>query len=96
GAGLGHEADEHAIDTGARSLARRLFGRGSRVASEHHQAAHRIGRGLRASSGSADGVVESLELPRRRLALGIQWHPERQGTHAASARLADALVEAAA
>ncbi|MEA2478084.1 MAG: putative glutamine amidotransferase, partial [Thermoleophilaceae bacterium] len=41
GAGLGHEADEHAIDTGARSLARRLFGRGSRVASEHHQAAHR-------------------------------------------------------
>jgi gamma-glutamyl-gamma-aminobutyrate hydrolase PuuD len=36
--------------------------------------------------------VEALEVPGRRLALGLQWHPERGGGEA----LADLLVHTAA
>jgi putative glutamine amidotransferase len=93
--GLCHREAEHSISTGPRTLARRLLGRSATVASGHHQAAKRIGRGLNASSASPDGVVEALELPRHRFALGVQWHPESQGSAEAGAHLAAALVEAA-
>jgi putative glutamine amidotransferase len=93
GRALCHGGDEHPIRTGSRTLARRVLGRGATVASGHHQAAKRVGRGLRATSVSPDGVVETLELPTRRFALGVQWHPEGGGS--ASASLASALVEAA-
>lgn len=49
------------------------------VNSAHHQAADRIGDGLRAVAWSARGVVEALEgsrNPERFLVL-VQWHPER-------------------
>jgi gamma-glutamyl-gamma-aminobutyrate hydrolase PuuD len=55
----------------------------------------RIGRGLRATSASPDGVVETLELPGRRFAMGVQWHPELQSGATAGDQLATALVEAA-
>ena len=90
-----HDEAEHAIATVPDSLARRLLGRGASVTSGHHQAARRVGRGLRVSSASPDGVVETLELAGRRFAMGVQWHPERQSEDAAGARLAAALVEAA-
>jgi gamma-glutamyl-gamma-aminobutyrate hydrolase PuuD len=54
-----------------------------------------VGRGLRATSASPDGIVETLELPRHRFALGVQWHPERQQGDPAGEHLASALVEAA-
>jgi putative glutamine amidotransferase len=65
------------------------------VISEHHQAVSRLGRGLRVTSVAPDGLVEALEVPGRRFALGVQWHPERCET-GAGVRLAEALVEAAA
>jgi putative glutamine amidotransferase len=92
---LCHQETEHSIATGPRTLARRLLGRSATVASGHHQAVRAVGRGLRATSASADGVVETLELPRHRFALGVQWHPERQGGERAGENLATALVEAA-
>ncbi len=92
---LVHREAQHAVATGPRSLARRLLGRGASVTSGHHQAALRVGRGLRVTSASPDGVVETLEWPERRFAMGVQWHPERQPGDAAGARLAAALVEAA-
>jgi putative glutamine amidotransferase len=55
----------------------------------------RLGRGLHATAASPDGVVETLELPRHRFALGVQWHPERQETEGPGQHLASALVEAA-
>jgi putative glutamine amidotransferase len=92
---LCHQEAEHSIGTGSRTLARRVLGRSATVASGHHQAVRRLGRGLSASSASPDGVVETLELPRHRFALGVQWHPERQEGERAGDHLASALVEAA-
>jgi putative glutamine amidotransferase len=47
------------------------------VNSFHHQAVRDLGQGLVVSATSmADGVVEGIEVPGRRLAVGVQWHPE--------------------
>lgn len=49
-----------------------------------------------APPGEARGLVEAVELPRRRFVLGVQWHPERMWRkEAACARLFAALVRAA-
>jgi putative glutamine amidotransferase len=92
---LCHQEAEHSIGTGSRTLARRVLGRSATVASGHHQAVRRVGRGLSATSASPDGVVETLELPRHRFAIGVQWHPELQAGAAAGEHLASALVESA-
>jgi gamma-glutamyl-gamma-aminobutyrate hydrolase PuuD len=46
------------------------------VASWHHQAVGRLGRGLAAVAWSEDGVVEALELEGAPALLAVQWHPE--------------------
>jgi putative glutamine amidotransferase len=46
------------------------------VNSYHHQAARRLGRGVKPVAWSADGVVEGIELPDRDFAVGVQWHAE--------------------
>lgn len=46
------------------------------VNSRHHQAAKTLGPGWVASAWAPDGVVEGIELPGHRFALGVQWHPE--------------------
>ncbi len=46
------------------------------VNSFHHQAIDRLGDGLRVSALAPDGLIEGVELPERRFALGVQWHPE--------------------
>ncbi|MBV8895202.1 MAG: gamma-glutamyl-gamma-aminobutyrate hydrolase family protein [Acidobacteriaceae bacterium] len=47
------------------------------VNSYHHQAADRVGAGLRVSARDAeDGTVEALEHSDRTFVLGVQWHPE--------------------
>lgn len=51
------------------------------VNSRHHQAADRIGTGLRISAcASGDRTVEALESPGRRFVVAVQWHPEDQVT----------------
>jgi len=68
------------------------------VNSFHHQAADRIGRGLRAVATAPDGVVEATETtdPGRFL-IGVQWHPEKMMPEdEAQAKLLRAFVEAAA
>jgi putative glutamine amidotransferase len=62
-----------------------------RVPSHHHQAVDRVGEGL-ALTGRAegDGVAEAIELPGRRFALGVQWHPEADPTSTIIAALVDA------
>lgn len=91
-----HWGESHAVDTAGGSFIRGLLGRRPEVASEHHQAVRRVAPALRVTSRSDDGVVESVELPGRRLTLGLQWHPEVGESGEAGRRVAAALVEAAA
>lgn len=44
-------------------------------ASAHHQAVDLLGRGLKIVARAADGTVEAVEDPHRRI-IGVQWHPE--------------------
>lgn len=47
------------------------------VNSHHHQAINKLGRNLRATSWTKDGVIESIEdTQNERFLLGVQWHPE--------------------
>lgn len=92
----GHDRAAHSVGTTAGSVARRVLGRGGEVCSEHHQSVRRLGRGLRVTAMSHDGVVESIEMPHRSFAIGVQWHPEDEEGGEASGRLAEALVRAAA
>jgi putative glutamine amidotransferase len=57
-------------------LARCLGVAGLEANSSHHQAVDQLGRGLRVSARSRDGIVEGIETTDDRLILGVQWHPE--------------------
>lgn len=46
------------------------------VNSFHHQSIARVAQVFRATAWSVDGVVEAIESPSHRFALGVQWHPE--------------------
>jgi putative glutamine amidotransferase len=47
------------------------------VNSFHHQAVKEPGQGVVVSAfAEEDDVVEGIEIPGRRLAVGVQWHPE--------------------
>jgi putative glutamine amidotransferase len=48
-----------------------------RTKSHHHQGVDRIGDGLEVTGHSTlDDLPEAIEMPNRRFALGVQWHPE--------------------
>jgi putative glutamine amidotransferase len=42
----------------------------------HHQSIKRAAAGLRVTAVAPDGVIEAVEVPGRRYAIGVQWHPE--------------------
>ena len=67
------------------------------VNSMHHQAIHRLGRGLTAVAWAPDQLVEGAEWgDPARFVLGVQWHPEELVGHSEPARrLFSALVAAA-
>lgn len=62
------------------------------VNSAHHQAADRLGGGLRALQWAEDGVVEALRHERLPV-WAVQWHPERLGDPAPGRRLMEAFLE---
>ncbi|MCU1474116.1 gamma-glutamyl-gamma-aminobutyrate hydrolase family protein [Amnibacterium sp.] len=61
------------------------------VRCHHHQALDRVAEGLVVTARSADGIIEAVESPAHRFALGVQWHPEQD----TDLRLLEALVAAA-
>jgi len=62
------------------------------VWSHHHQGVDQLGEGLRVTGWSAeDDLPEAIELPGKRFALGVIWHPEEDE----DSQLIGALVDAA-
>lgn len=47
------------------------------VNSAHHQALKVIGAGFVVTAQSEDGIIEAIESPSHRFAIGVQYHPER-------------------
>ena len=85
---------DHEVRLAPGSLAARATGEEREaVKSSHHQGIGELGEGLIASGWSIDDeIVEAIELPERRFALGVLWHSEADP----SSRVIAALVEEAA
>jgi putative glutamine amidotransferase len=85
---------DHDVRLAAESLAARAAGEELHATkSHHHQGVDRVGEGLEVTGWSTmDELPEALEMPDRRFALGVQWHPEADET----SRLIEALVAEAA
>ena len=64
------------------------------VNTAHHQAVADPGPHAVIDARASDGVIEGIEDPRQRFALGVQWHPEF-GIDPGDRRIFDALVAAA-
>jgi putative glutamine amidotransferase len=85
---------DHDVALEPGSLAARAAG-AERVAvrSHHHQAVAELGEGLIVTGRSPeDDLVEAVELPGKRFALGVLWHPEEDE----GSGVIGALVKAAA
>ncbi len=65
------------------------------VNSLHHQAVKAAAPGLEVSARAPDGIIEGLEVPGHRFALGVQWHPEWLQDQPEMRGLFQALVKAA-
>jgi putative glutamine amidotransferase len=71
---------------------------GMGVNSSHHQAAAKLGDGLRVGAHcSEDGVIEAIEgTDARHYVLAVQWHPEKNfDRDATSRKLFESLIDAA-
>jgi putative glutamine amidotransferase len=53
-----------------------VLGARARVMSHHHQGLKTLGEGLREAARAEDGLVEAVEAPDKRFAVGVLWHPE--------------------
>jgi putative glutamine amidotransferase len=90
---VGGTFSEHRVRLAPGSLACNASGTdGFVVWSHHHQGVESLGEGLTVSGWSDDDeLVEAIELPGKRFALGVVWHPEEDE----DSKLIAALVEAA-
>ncbi len=83
----------HEVHLSQGSLLGRLLGATAQGLAAHHQAPDRLGEGLTVAGWSPDdNVMEALEVPGHRFAVGVHWHPEEGD----DPRLLTALIEAAA
>lgn len=81
GGGAGDRVHPVAAEEG--SLLWQLYGAEFSVNSHHHQGVGRLGKGLRVTARTADGVIEAMEHDSLPL-ITVQFHPERM-TGAATA-----------
>ena len=81
----------HEVTTVAGSRLRGIVGERAQVLSHHHQGVDRLGDGLIAAAHAHDGIVEGIEDPSRRFAVGVLWHPDAE-PETGGASLFQALV----
>lgn len=90
-----HKIGNHSVSILHGTKFQRLIGRKmTSVNSRHHQAVGRLGRGMRISALSKDGVIEAIEVLKHPFAIGVQWHPEIMNQRAESKRIFGAFVKA--
>lgn len=89
-------ADVHRIEVMPDTLLAAAIGHGTKqVNSRHHQAVARLGERLIETAVTPDGVIEGIERPDKRFAVGVQWHPEdRIHTDASDLALFEAFAAA--
>jgi putative glutamine amidotransferase len=82
---------DHDVRLATGSLVARVAGEERHgTKSHHHQGVERIGDGLVVTGWSAlDELPEAIEVPGKRFALGVQWHPEADETSPLIAALVD-------
>jgi putative glutamine amidotransferase len=67
----------HMVCIEAGSQLNKIFGKSEIwVNGKHHQAVKDLAPGMTVAARARDGVVEAVEHPRKRFAIGVQWHPE--------------------
>jgi putative glutamine amidotransferase len=77
GRGFARDFFAHSVQVAPGTRLARLVGAGAlKVNSMHHQGVKTLGRGLRPTAVSPDGLVEAVELDGDAYALAVQWHPE--------------------
>jgi putative glutamine amidotransferase len=76
--GIPRERNSHRIRIEEGSLLEELPGveTAAMVNSHHHQAVRELGEGLKATSWTSDGVIESIEDVNGKPVFAVQWHPE--------------------
>ena len=80
------------VSVDADSELHELVGDGVDVAVYHHQAIDQLGKGLRVTARTAEGVIEAVELEGVPFGVAVQWHPEE---NLDDLRLFAGLVDAA-
>ena len=67
----------HDVRITAGTLLHRIVGRDAMgVNTAHKEALKTVPDGLAINAVAPDGVIEGIEIPGKRFALGVQWHPE--------------------
>lgn len=74
------DVGRHSIDVASGTLLSSLVGNSTVVSSSHRQAVARVAPALRVCASAPDGVIEAIEGEN---VLGVQWHPEIDGTSGA-------------
>lgn len=74
---LGDRSRRHAVRIEPGSMLHEAIGKDEILANTRHkQSIARLGRGLRITATSPDGIIEGIEDPSLPLFLAVQWHPE--------------------
>jgi putative glutamine amidotransferase len=63
------------------------------VTTSHHQAIKTCGQDVVVTARADDDVIEAIEIPGARFALGVQWHPEGSPDTNSSQKLLQSFIE---
>jgi putative glutamine amidotransferase len=74
---LPHTKNIHPISVTKGSLLNKITGKAEYIVNSfHHQTVKSLGKNLKASAISPDGLIEAIELDSHPFCIGVEWHPE--------------------